>query len=91
VIYSINRPRRVRSSRRGAGVEEYRVRVIPRPDGRLCAAYNESRPPEPVLPRLSAGEFVLLCAPEQLNARLSRIKSHALPHLGVVTDLVHTS
>ena len=87
-MYAIAKPRRVRSSRRGAGVEEYRVRVVPRPALPVCRAFNESRPAELVLPRLVNGDFVLLCAPDQLDERLARIRTHGLAHLSDVTQLV---
>jgi hypothetical protein len=87
-MYSTASPRRVRTSRRGAGVEEYRVRVIPRPADDVVSAFNLSRPTSPALPRLANGEFMLICSPDQLDDRLARIQVHALAHLRVVTELL---
>lgn len=86
-MYSIAKPRRVRSSRRGPGVEEYRVRVVPRPALPVFQAFNESRPADPVLPRLVNGDFVLLCPPDQLDERVARIRMHGLAHLSQVSQL----
>jgi hypothetical protein len=87
-MYSTASPRRVRTSRRGAGLEEYRVRVIPRPTDDIATAFNMSRPTAPPLPRLANGEFKLICPPDQLDDRLARIQVHALAHLRVVTELL---
>ena len=56
------------------------MKVVPRPASPVCRAFNVSRPREPALPKLIGGEFVLLCAPDQLDEHLSRIED-PLPHL----------
>lgn len=87
-MYSLAKPRRVRSSRRGSGVEEYRVRVKPRPPVDVRQLYNESRPVQLAIPKLVGDEFVLICAPDLLQERLVHIEVHGLAHLRVVTDLI---
>jgi hypothetical protein len=52
--------------------------------------FNESRPPEPPLPKLVAGRFVILCAPTHLDERVARIKTSGLAHLRIVTELLAT-
>ena len=82
-MYEIGKPRQVRKSRRGAGVEEYRVTVSPRPTLEVCRLFNESRPPVPPLPKLVGGHFVIICAPDHLDERVARIEVSGLAHLRV--------
>jgi hypothetical protein len=83
--YRLAAPRRVQRARRGPGVVEYQVRLIPAPPAEVRETYNATKPSDARHPRLKPSGFVILCPEDDIERRLDYIRTHSLLRLAEIT------
>jgi hypothetical protein len=87
-MYALGEPRLASRSRRGNGVDEYRIRVNPPPPRHVRTAFNQSRSSGARLPKLVGDNFIVICRPERLDQHLAELEVDGLAHLQAITELV---